>query len=346
MAIGSPFGLENTVTAGIVSAKARDTGEFLPLIQTDVAINPGNSGGPLINMRGEVVGINSQIYSRSGGYMGISFAIPIDEATRVADQLRDDRPRHPRPHRREHRPGDQGSGRVDRPGQADRRAGAQRRGRRAGREGRRRGGRHHHASSTASAVEKSGDLPRIVGGVKPGSKATLQVFRRGALQGPQRRRWPRSSRTARRAHCRGATTQAAGRPAATLGIGVVRPDRGAEARAEAQERRAGRGGRRRRGPRRSARGRRDPVAGQHRDHRREAVRGRGRQARQVARRSPCWCAAATAVNFLIIRPVADRLDGCGASRRSAPTAGSFHHRGSERTVMHAARTATAALLGS
>ena len=88
IAIGSPFGLENTVTAGIISAKARDTGEYLPLIQTDVAVNPGNSGGPLINMRGEVVGINSQIYSRSGGYMGISFAVPIDEVIRVADQLR------------------------------------------------------------------------------------------------------------------------------------------------------------------------------------------------------------------------------------------------------------------
>jgi serine protease Do len=88
MAIGSPFGLENSVTAGIVSAKARDTGDYLPFIQTDVAINPGNSGGPLINLRGEVVGINSQIYSRSGGFMGISFAIPIDEAMRVADQLR------------------------------------------------------------------------------------------------------------------------------------------------------------------------------------------------------------------------------------------------------------------
>jgi len=84
MAIGSPFGLENTVTAGIVSAKQRDTGDYLPFIQTDVAINPGNSGGPLINMRGEVVGINSQIYSRSGGFQGISFAIPIDEAVRVS----------------------------------------------------------------------------------------------------------------------------------------------------------------------------------------------------------------------------------------------------------------------
>ena len=88
MAIGSPFGLENTVTAGIVSAKQRDTGDYLPFIQTDVAINPGNSGGPLINMRGEVVGINSQIYSRSGGSMGISFAIPMDEAVRVSEQLR------------------------------------------------------------------------------------------------------------------------------------------------------------------------------------------------------------------------------------------------------------------
>jgi serine protease Do len=88
IAIGSPFGLQNTVTAGIVSAKARETGEYLPLIQTDVAVNPGNSGGPLLNMRGEVVGINSQIYSRSGGYMGISFAVPIDEAMRVSEQLK------------------------------------------------------------------------------------------------------------------------------------------------------------------------------------------------------------------------------------------------------------------
>jgi serine protease Do len=88
VAIGSPFGLDNTVTAGIVSAKGRDTGDYLPFIQTDVAVNPGNSGGPLINMQGEVIGINSQIYSRTGGFMGISFAIPIDEAMRVADQLK------------------------------------------------------------------------------------------------------------------------------------------------------------------------------------------------------------------------------------------------------------------
>lgn len=87
IAIGSPFDLENSISAGIVSAKAREIGDFLLLIQTDVAINPGNSGGPLINMKGEVIGINSQIYSRSGGYMGISFAIPIDDAMRVAEQL-------------------------------------------------------------------------------------------------------------------------------------------------------------------------------------------------------------------------------------------------------------------
>jgi serine protease Do len=88
MAVGSPFGLDNTVTAGIVSAKSRDTGEYLPFIQTDVAVNPGNSGGPLINTAGDVIGINSQIYSNSGGYMGISFAIPIDEAMKVVNQLR------------------------------------------------------------------------------------------------------------------------------------------------------------------------------------------------------------------------------------------------------------------
>jgi serine protease Do len=89
VAMGSPFGFENTVTAGIISAKARRLPDenYVPFIQTDVAINPGNSGGPLFNLAGEVVGINSQIYSRSGGFMGISFAIPIDVAMRVKDQL-------------------------------------------------------------------------------------------------------------------------------------------------------------------------------------------------------------------------------------------------------------------
>src|SRR5205809_1533981 len=89
VAIGAPFGFENTVTAGIVSAKGRSLPQenFVPFIQTDVAINPGNSGGPLFNMRGEVVGINSQIYSRTGGFMGLSFAIPIDVAMQVGEQL-------------------------------------------------------------------------------------------------------------------------------------------------------------------------------------------------------------------------------------------------------------------
>jgi serine protease Do len=89
-AIGSPFGLENTMTAGIVSAKGRALPQenFVPFIQTDVAINPGNSGGPLFNLRGEVVGINSQIYSRSGGSMGLSFSIPIDVAIDISNQLK------------------------------------------------------------------------------------------------------------------------------------------------------------------------------------------------------------------------------------------------------------------
>jgi len=89
LAIGSPFGFESTVTAGVVSAKGRSLPDdsYVPFIQTDVAVNPGNSGGPLLNTRGEVVGINSQIYSRSGGYQGVSFAIPIDVAVQVKDQI-------------------------------------------------------------------------------------------------------------------------------------------------------------------------------------------------------------------------------------------------------------------
>ena len=93
MAIGSPFGFELSVTAGIVSAKGRSLpengGNYVPYIQTDVAINPGNSGGPLLNLDGEVVGINSQIFTRSGGYMGLSFAIPIDVAMEVVEQLKE-----------------------------------------------------------------------------------------------------------------------------------------------------------------------------------------------------------------------------------------------------------------
>ena len=153
VAIGSPFGLDSTVTAGIVSAKSRDTGDYLPFIQTDVAVNPGNSGGPLLNMAGEVVGINSQIYSRTGGFMGISFAIPIDEAMRVVEQLRT-------------------SGRVIRglvrsveSGGPAERAGIE--------------GGDIILRFDGKPIERSSDLPRLVGGTRPGSKVPVQVWRRG-----------------------------------------------------------------------------------------------------------------------------------------------------------------------
>lgn len=179
MAIGSPFGLENTVTAGIVSAKQRDTGDFLPFIQTDVAINPGNSGGPLINMRGEVVGINSQIYSRSGGFQGISFAIPIDEAVRVSDQLRT-------------------SGRVTRGRigvQIDQvsKDVAESIGLGQPKGALVRGVEPNSPAAKAGVepgdiilkfdgkeIDKSVDLPRLVGNTKPGNKSSMTVFRRGS----------------------------------------------------------------------------------------------------------------------------------------------------------------------
>jgi serine protease Do len=181
IAIGSPFGLESTVTAGIVSAKSRDTGDFLQLIQTDVAINPGNSGGPLINMRGEVVGINSQIYSRSGGYMGISFAIPIDEASRVADSLRV----NGRVVRG--RIGvtiDQVTKEVAESIGLGKPTGAMVRSVEAGGPAEKAGVEAGDIITKVDgrAVEKSADLPRIVGGVKPGSKTALQVFRRGTFK--------------------------------------------------------------------------------------------------------------------------------------------------------------------
>ena len=181
MAIGSPFGLDNTVTAGIVSAKQRDTGDYLSFIQTDVAINPGNSGGPLINMRGEVVGINSQIYSRSGGFMGISFAIPIDEAVRVSEQLR-------------------ATGKVQRGRlgvQIDqvtkevaeslglsKAQGALVRGVEQGSPAERAGIEPGDIilKFEGKTIEKSSDLPRMVGNTKPGTRSTIQVWRRGNLK--------------------------------------------------------------------------------------------------------------------------------------------------------------------
>ena len=183
LAIGSPFGFENTVTAGIVSAKGRALPQenFTPFIQTDVAINPGNSGGPLFNLRGEVVGINSQIYSRTGGFMGLSFAIPIDVAMDIVSQIKT-------------------SGRVTR-----------------GRIGVviqevtkelaesfglnkpqgalvnsvEKGGPADRAGVEASdvvirfdgkPVNASADLPRIVAATRPGSKVTMQVWRKGAAK--------------------------------------------------------------------------------------------------------------------------------------------------------------------
>jgi len=181
VAIGSPFGFDNTVTAGIVSAKGRSLPDesFVPFIQTDVAINPGNSGGPLFNMRGEVVGMNSQIYSRTGGFMGLSFAIPIDVALDVQGQLR--------------AKGRVSRGRIgvviqevtkdlatsfglDRPrgalvntveeGSPAARAGIQ--------------PSDIILSFGDKPVESSIDLPRIVGATHPGSRVLVEIWRNGA----------------------------------------------------------------------------------------------------------------------------------------------------------------------
>jgi serine protease Do len=181
VAIGSPFGLENTVTAGIVSAKARDTGDLVKLIQTDVAINPGNSGGPLINMRGEVVGINSQIYSRSGGFMGISFAIPIDEAVRVSDSLRASG------HVVRGRIGvaiDQVTKEVAESIGLGKPVGALVRSVESGGPADKAGVEAGDIITKVDgrAVDKFSDLPRMVGMVKPGAKVALQLFRRGAFR--------------------------------------------------------------------------------------------------------------------------------------------------------------------
>lgn len=180
LAIGSPFGFENTVTAGIVSAKGRSLPQenYVPFIQTDVAINPGNSGGPLFNMDGEVVGINAQIYSRTGGFMGLSFAIPIDVAMNIADQLRTT--------------GRVRRGRIgvviqevtDELAESFGLAKAQG----ALVNSVERGGPADRAGIEASdvilefddiTVESSSDLPRIVGQTSPGSKVTIKVWRKG-----------------------------------------------------------------------------------------------------------------------------------------------------------------------
>jgi serine protease Do len=186
IAIGSPFGFENSVTAGIVSAKGRSLPQenFVPFIQTDVAVNPGNSGGPLFNLRGEVVGINSQIYSRTGGFMGLSFAIPIDVAQDIANQLKTTgkvtRGRIGvviQPLTRELADGfglksPQGAlvNSVEKGGPAEK-AGIE-----AG---------DVILKFDGKPVTSSEDLPRMVGGTKPGSRAAVQVWRNKATRDVQ-----------------------------------------------------------------------------------------------------------------------------------------------------------------
>ena len=183
VAIGSPFGFENSVTAGIVSAKGRSLAQenFVPFIQTDVAINPGNSGGPLFNMNGEVVGVNSQIYSRTGGFMGLSFAIPIDVARDISNQLI-------------------ASGRVSRgrigvliqeitkelaesfglPKPAGALVASVQKGGPADKAGIQ--ARDIILKFDGKTVNSSGDLPRIVGSTKPGAKVQMQVWRNGSTK--------------------------------------------------------------------------------------------------------------------------------------------------------------------
>ncbi|MBK7562771.1 MAG: DegQ family serine endoprotease [Propionivibrio sp.] len=183
VAIGSPFGFDNSVTAGIISAKGRSLPQenFVPFLQTDVAINPGNSGGPLFNMKGEVVGINSQIYSRSGGFMGISFAIPIDVAMDIQNQLRvSGRIRRGRigvviqEVTKElaesfglSKPQGAVVNAVERGGPADK-AGVE--------------PGDVILKFDGKPVVNSGDLPRIVGSSKPGASAPMQVWRKGSVR--------------------------------------------------------------------------------------------------------------------------------------------------------------------
>ncbi len=183
LAIGSPFGFESTVTAGIVSAKGRSLPQenYVPFIQTDVAINPGNSGGPLFNLKGEVVGINSQIFSRTGGFMGLSFAIPIDVAMDVTNQLRTN--------------GRVSRGRIGVVIQEVTKELAESFGLpKAGGalvNSVEKGGPADKAGLEVSdvilkfegkAVNSSSDLPRIVAQTRPGSKATMQIWRKGAAR--------------------------------------------------------------------------------------------------------------------------------------------------------------------
>jgi serine protease Do len=178
LAIGSPYGLDNTVTAGVVSAKGRSLPDGnVPFIQTDVAVNPGNSGGPLFNTRGEVVGINSQIYSQTGGYQGLSFAIPIDVANKIKNQIvATGKVVHAKlgVTVQEVNQGFADSFNLD----ARRRADLQRRARRPGRQGRPQS-RRCDPHLNGQKIVSSGDLPSMVGLSTPGEKVTLEVWRQG-----------------------------------------------------------------------------------------------------------------------------------------------------------------------
>jgi serine protease Do len=182
VAIGSPFGFENSVTAGIVSAKSRSLPDSpAPFIQTDVAVNPGNSGGPLFNLAGDVIGINSQIYSHSGGYQGISFAVPIEVAMKVKDQI----VKHGHVTRgrlgvtiQEVNATLAGSFGLDRPHGAlvasvDDSSAAAKAGVQAG---------DIILKYNGNAIEHSNDLPLLVADTAPGEHATLEVWRKGAAR--------------------------------------------------------------------------------------------------------------------------------------------------------------------
>ena len=181
LAIGSPFGFENTVTAGVVSAKGRSLPDdsFVPFIQTDVAVNPGNSGGPLFNARGEVVGINSQIYTRTGGYQGVSFAIPIDVAMQRQGPDRRHRQGEPRAAGRRGPGGEPDAGRFVQARQARGRAGVQRGQGRPRRQGRSRDGRRDPQAERAADRR----LRRPAAVDRPGS-AWREGHARGLAPGP------------------------------------------------------------------------------------------------------------------------------------------------------------------
>jgi serine protease Do len=180
VAIGSPFGFENTVTAGIVSGTSRSLpdGTYVPFIQTDAAVNPGNSGGPLFNLKGEVIGINSQIYSQTGGYQGIAFAIPVDVAAGVKDQLvkngKVERGRIGVAIQEVSQSLAQSFG-LDRPRGAlvagvEKGSPAEKAGIKSG---------DVLLAINGRTIERSAELPPLVAAVKPGTKASFEVWRDG-----------------------------------------------------------------------------------------------------------------------------------------------------------------------